>query len=99
MTFIRYVLVQLIAYCIDLGGFLLLLKAEFEGPIICNVFAKVSAGVFSFVLHRSFTFREEKKLAINHQVIRYFLLLALNIPFSSALFAIALLIISESVIA
>lgn len=99
MTFVRYVAIQVISYVIDMGMFLLLLKTELAGPIVSNMIAKLLAGFFAFVLHRSFTFRVENDLTIRHQAMRYFLLLAINIPFASALLAVVLLIITEPVIA
>jgi putative flippase GtrA len=99
MTFVRYVAIQVIAYAIDMGMFLLLLKTELAGTIVSNVFAKLVAGIFAFVLHRNFTFRAENNQTIRHQAIRYFLLLSLNVPFASALLAVVLLIITEPVIA
>ena len=32
MTFIRYVGIQLLAYVVDMGGFLFILKSGFLGP-------------------------------------------------------------------
>ncbi|MEP6899654.1 MAG: GtrA family protein [Rhodanobacter sp.] len=90
MTFIRYVLIQLFAYCIDLGGFLLLLKTGALGPLAANVISKLAAGLFAFVAHRRFTFRAHGHGNAHGQAVRYFLLLGINIPLSSGLLLIAL---------
>ena len=99
MTFARYIAVQLFAYGIDMGIFLALLNFVFEGPIISNVLGKIAAGVFAFLLHRSFTFRFERGKRGGRQVFRYFLLLGLNIPVSAAALGLLLLIIDIPVAA
>jgi putative flippase GtrA len=95
VTFVRYVIIQLLAYGIDMGFFLSVLKSGLSGPIAANVIAKLAAGVFAFAVHRTFTFRVEDNSATKHQAIRYFLLLALNVPIASAVFAIILILIAE----
>lgn len=90
MTFVRYVAIQLLAYGIDMGVFLIVLKSGLFGPISANVFAKFTAGVFAFLIHRTFTFRDAGGQAIRNQAFRYFVLLALNIPVASAILALLL---------
>lgn len=99
MTFVRYVAIQLLAYGIDMGLFLIVLQAGLCGPILANVLAKLAAGIFAFVAHRSFTFRVGENPAIRRQAIRYFLLLALNVPVASAILAFLLLWVAEPVAA
>jgi len=53
--FLRYVLVQVVAYGLDMGSFLLLVGGA--GPLLANVIAKVLAGTFAFFAHRHITFR------------------------------------------
>ncbi len=95
MTFVRYVAIQLLAYGIDMGLFLIVLKSGLSDPIAANVIAKLAAGIFAFVVHRTFTFRVENNSAAKHQAIRYFLLLALNVPIASAVLAIILILFAE----
>lgn len=95
MTFVRYVAIQLLAYGIDMGLFLIVLKSGLSDPIVANVIAKLAAGIFAFVVHRTFTFRVESNSATKHQAIRYFLLLALNVPIASAVLAIILILFAE----
>lgn len=90
MTFLRYVAIQLIAYCIDMGLFLFALHFELLGPIGSNVAAKLAAGGFAFLAHRSFTFDVAGRDGIRQQAFRYFLVLALNIPVASAILAMIL---------
>lgn len=95
MTFARYGLVQVVAYLIDMGGFLLLFRNGLAGALTANVVAKLAAGLFAFVAHRHFTFDAGTDRA-GSQALRYFLLLALNIPLSSAVLALLLLWIPEA---
>ena len=99
VTFVRYGLVQLFAYAIDMGGFLLLLNAGLLGPLWANVLAKLAAGVFAFIAHRHFTFQAGDRADASRQALRYFTLLALNIPLSSALLALLLTWTSHATLA
>lgn len=95
MTFARYLAVQVAAYAIDFGVFLLLLGAG-TGPIAANVAAKLGAGAFAFVLHRAFTFRVAGRSGVAGEALRYALLLALNVPLTSGLLALLLLVLPHA---
>ena len=97
MTFVRYVAIQVLAYGLDIGVFLLLLQTDLAEPIWANVFAKFVAGVFAFIVHRWFTFQAAESGVIRQQAIRYFVLLALNIPVASAILAFLLVWIDTPV--
>lgn len=99
MTFVRYVAIQLLAYGIDMGLFLIVLHSGIFGPILANVLAKIAAGIFAFIAHRSYTFRVGDNTAIREQAIRYFMLLALNIPVASAILSLLLVWIAKPVAA
>lgn len=99
MTFVRYVAIQLLAYGIDMGMFLIFFKSGIAGPIEANILAKLAAGAFAFVAHRHFTFRVAESITLKGQAVRYFVLLALNIPVASAILALLLLWIAEPVAA
>jgi putative flippase GtrA len=99
MTFVRYGLVQVFAYGIDMGGFLLLLQTQLVGPLVANVIAKVAAGLFAFAAHRHFTFGTGERANTGSQAVRYFALLGLNIPLSSGLLALLMLWIPQPPIA
>ena len=90
MTFLRYLTIQVLAYGIDMGSFLFALHFELLGPIAANVVAKLAAGGFAFVAHRSFTFDVAGADLIARQALRYFLILAANIPIASAILALIL---------
>lgn len=84
-VFSRYVLVQVAAYGIDLGGFLFLTGWASIAPLSANVMSKLAAGAFAFIAHRRFTFSAAGKRDGFRQLLKFGLLLALNIPVSSAL--------------
>lgn len=90
MTVGRYLLVQLVAYAIDLGGFMLALAVLPIGPLVANLAGKVSAALFAFTMHRGYTFSGAVEGSRGRQGVLYFLLLGLNIPLSSAVLAILL---------
>jgi putative flippase GtrA len=77
------------AYALDMGAFLLLI-AFFEGhPVLANIAGKAIAGVFAFFVHRHFTFQSTHGSG-KAQAVRYFSLLAINIPVASTLFSVDL---------
>ena len=98
MTFVRYIITQVAAYAIDMGVYLLVMEIFFLGPLLSNFFAKIAAGVFAFILHRKFTFdlNGEKSRV---QAVKYSLLLGLNIPIASAVLLLALMVISNVIVA
>ena len=99
MTFVRYGLVQLFAYGIDMGGFLVLLWTGVCGPLVANVASKIAAGLLAFLAHRHFTFGTGQPSNTWSQGVRYFALLALNIPLSSGLLALMLAWIPQAPVA
>jgi len=88
LIFIRYVSIQVIAYIIEMAIFMLQIKAGLLGPLFANVGAKLAAGISAFAMHRKFTFKSDQSGSLENQAIRYFLLLSLNIPISSAIFSL-----------
>jgi putative flippase GtrA len=99
MTVLRYLAIQVIAYGIDMGSFLFTLHLGLGGPIAANIIAKLAAGGFAFAAHRSFTFGVAGNDLIGRQAVRYFLLLAVNVPVASAILAVMLQWISTEAIA
>ncbi|EFQ62887.1 MULTISPECIES: GtrA family protein [Pseudomonas] len=94
MTFVRYGTIQLMAYALDMGTFLLLMTLSQDHPVLANITGKMVAGVFAFFLHRHFTFQSTHASG-KAQAVRYFSLLALNIPVASALFSLGLYFINS----
>ncbi|WP_248799625.1 GtrA family protein [Pseudomonas sp. MWU13-2105] len=89
MTFLRYIIIQVFAYALDMGAFIFLAFIFKDKLVLMNIAGKVIAGIFAFFLHRHFTF-ESTQGSKKTQALRYFSLLAINIPFSSAIFTIGL---------
>lgn len=89
-VFSRYFLVQLLAYGLDIGGFVLLSSGLGIHPLTANIVGKVAAGTFAFLAHRHFTFEAVPHASFKSQLLRYALLLALNVPLSSAILALLL---------
>ena len=94
MTFIRYGAIQVLAYALDMGTFLLFLALFTDQPVLANVLGKGVAGVFAFFLHRHFTFVASAGSG-KSQAIRYFSLLAINIPLASGLLGLGLLFVDH----
>jgi len=99
MTFVRYIIVQLLAYAIDMGGMLLIVQTGFAGVIVANIVAKTAAALFAFFSHRSFTFRVAQSSSASRQVPRYLLLLMFNVIFASIVLGFLLLWIPNPVVA
>jgi putative flippase GtrA len=95
--FLRYVGVQLVAYAIDMGVFLGL--GLFLAPLWANVGAKVAAGAFAFIVHRRLTFAGHAQGAAGPQLMRYALLLALNVPLASLLMWLLMPVLQPVVLA
>jgi len=87
MTFFRYILVQLFAYAIDMGFFMMAINFLAVKPIAANVCSKIAAGIFAFIVQRSFTFRVSERQLIRGQAFRYLLALGINIPIASGVLA------------
>jgi putative flippase GtrA len=105
MTFFRYLSIQLLAYGIDMGSFLVMTLATGFNPLLANVCSKVLAGGFAYWAHLHFTFARASNKTTpgtvekNSNPWRYISLLALNIPFNSLLLAGFLSVVSLPVLA
>lgn len=84
MSLLRYIFIQLLAYGIDMGLFLSAVYFTEMGPVIANVIAKTGAGMFAFFGHRAFTFGLKSHQHDPAQMVRYLILLGVNIPLSAA---------------
>jgi putative flippase GtrA len=94
VIFVRYVAIQLIAYGIDMGVFLVVLYSGISGALMANVIGKIAAGIFAFLSHQRFTFRVADDGRDLKQAVRYSFLLGLNVPISSAILSVMLLLIN-----
>lgn len=96
MEFVRYIGVQLLAYVVDMGGFIALSHLNIH-PLMANSISKVLAGLFAFLAHRLFTFEDSTRHAAGGQAVRYWILLSLNVPLSSAVLAALLMVLNSPV--
>jgi putative flippase GtrA len=94
-----YVLIQVLAYGLDMGTFVLLHRLYEASVISSNIAAKIVAGCFAFVSHRHITFAIARPGPLISQVIRYSLLLLANSFASSALLAFFMSFVSFPVAA
>ena len=99
MTFVRYTVIQIVAYVIDMGGFLLLLYTQLLTPVPANILGKLAAGIFAFFFHKHFTFRIGFGPGTAGHAARYFALLTLNIPLSSFVLVLQLAWINDPSVA
>jgi putative flippase GtrA len=87
LTLLRYLLVQIVAYGLDLGTFQALVATGASGPVVANLAGKVPAGIFAFLAHRHFTFRVGNAAGVHREAMKYLLLLLINAPLSSLVLA------------
>lgn len=80
--------ISAIAYGIDMGAFLLLINVADIGLVTSNVLGKMLSAVFSFSAHRRFTFPQVDKSKRLDQMMKYSLLVGLNIPIATAILAL-----------
>ena len=99
MTFVRYIAIQLLAYGIDMGVFLVSVYLGYLGPIISNTLGKITAGIFAFLAHRKYTFCLDREKYNKKQMYRYFFLLGINVPISAMVLSLILLVINNPVVA
>jgi putative flippase GtrA len=99
VKFVKYVGVQVIAYGVDMGTFLLLTHFGISQPILANICAKIVAGSFAFVVHRHFTFAARDHGSAREQAARYFLVLGCNIPIAAGLMKLLMYVVGPPVVA
>lgn len=95
---IRYLVVGVVVYLVDLCSYLILLYLFGIGISFANWSGKTLGGVVGFFAHRSFTFRAQTG-DTTKQAIRYFIILILYAPFSSLVLKIILFFLSNAVVA
>lgn len=97
--FMRYQLVGVVTYGVDISAFLVLLMILDIDLLLANMISKVLAGLFAFFAHRMFTFGVVTSTGRGRQVIFYFSLLALNVPLSALILSAVLWVIPVEVVA
>lgn len=93
---VRYVVVAVLAYVVDLGGFALLVHQGVH-PAPANVAVKIAAALFGFFMHRRFTYQFDGKDGMAAHAIKYFSLAAIYTP-ASTLVLYGLLLCMSSVV-
>jgi putative flippase GtrA len=99
LTLLRYLLVQIVAYGLDLGTFQALIASGVSGPLLANLAGKVPAGIFAFFAHRHFTFRVGDAAGMHREAVKYFILLLINAPLSSLILAGLLRVMAQVTLA
>lgn len=89
----RYGLVGALAYATEMGVFLLIITFFADFPVLANIIGKIVAALLALPAHQRFTFEVAKNDRNRTQTIKYFTLLAVNLPISSIILSISLLII------
>lgn len=87
LRIVRYILVQVAGYGLDMGAFIVMVRLFRFDPVLANLIAKIIAAIFAFYAHRSFTFGLGSISGKLGQATRYFSLVAINIPIASILLA------------
>lgn len=95
---IRYLIVAVAAYVIDMGGYIILLKFDVS-PVLANIFVKIGAAIFGFFAHRWFTYQIKNTINMMPHAIKYFSLVSVYTPVSSIALAAAMFVIPHPVIA
>lgn len=99
MKFFRYIIIQLLAYILDMGSFLVMFDALALNPIAANIIGKLVASIFAFTAHRNITFKSNHKKDKAPQARRYLMLCLFNIPLSSMLLLVLLKCVPYTVLA
>lgn len=99
MRFVRYLMVQLVGYGLDMGCFILLITYFSIDPIPANIVGRLVSGVFAFFIHRRFTFGEAENGPKVQQAARYFTLMVVNLPISSLILSATLWMIPVATVA
>ena len=83
LTFTRYGLVQVLAYGVDMGSFLLLARLL---PLFdAGALSRGIAGLLAFFCHKLFTFRQKDSGTTRREAVRYFVLLIVMMPLAAGL--------------
>lgn len=97
LKFIKYNIVQLAAYGIELVVFFSCLFVFPNSLVGSNIAAKSSAGLFAFFAHKHFTFQKKGNKEIRKEALRYILVLLANTAFGSLLLVLLADVIPSSV--
>lgn len=97
-TFVRYLMVAVVAYVVDMGGYIFLLYLGLS-PVYSNSLVKVAAAIFGFYAHRFFTYQIKDKTNIFNHAIKYGSLVLLYTPTSSLCLMLLMKVITNPITA
>ena len=95
---VRYLIVAVLIYVIDMGGYYCLLKLN-VGPVLANAVVKVAATLCGFFMHRRFTYRIKGFDGASADAIKYFGLGLVYTPLSSGVVYLLIHVIHHPVYA
>lgn len=95
VKFLKYNVVQLLAYGLELSVFFFVLYLFPDNLLVSNVSAKGSAGVFAFFFHKTYTFKSNEKTNVKGEAVRYVLVLLGNTLLSTFLLLMLALYMPE----
>lgn len=90
-TLARYIIVAVLAYIIDMGGYYILLRLDTH-PVSANLIVKVVAALCGFFMHRRFTYQIAEADGQMTHAAKYFGLALLYTPVSTALLFLLILV-------
>jgi len=97
-TLIRYIIVAVLAYVVDMGGYYLLVHLDTH-PVSANIVVKVIAATCGFFMHRRFTYRITEADGQVAQATKYFGLALVYTPVSTVALFLLLLVIPHPIYA
>lgn len=83
MQFLFYLLVQLLAYGLEIAIFFFLTIGQQFQPTTAQITCKLGAGAFGFFMHHNVTFYSRSEASQVWSAARYCLILGFNIPLST----------------
>lgn len=97
-TLARYIIVAVLAYVIDMGGYYILLRLDTH-PVSANLIVKIVAALCGFFMHRRFTYQITEADGQMAHATKYFGLALLYTPVSTAVLFLLMLAIPHPVYA
>ena len=97
-TLVRYLIVALLAYLIDMGGYYCLLILDAH-PVSANIIVKILAAICGFFMHRRFTYQiagDDDKMA---HATKYFGLALIYTPISTFVLFLLMLVFPNPIFA
>ena len=98
-TFLRYIIVAVLAYLVDIGVFSLLYYTRLADITVANLTGKVATAIFGFFAHRTVTFQLTGNRGMAKEAIKYFGLAFLYAPFITGLLLLLLPFFSSATLA